>query len=386
MLGAAGYLVGAVALGAVLAVVGCGSWRVREALLPGWQGAIARLAELVIGLFVVLTTAQVLGAIGAFDRVPVLAAELAVGAALYAGAGRPRPRQSAVVSPAAPVLGRVELAGAALGVGLVVVQWATHVAYALSKGMTYSDTMWYHQPFAARFVQHHSFSALDGVGLEAARRYPLSSPLLHALGMLAFNRDIVSPFINLGWLLLALLAAWCIGRRSGLGHVCTLGAAVAVGLPILTATQPGQASSDVAAVALFLAAVALLLESDLQPAPTAIGGLALGMALSMKITVAAPAAVLALGVVALAWRARRLSAVLWMCALGASGSFWFLRNWWLVGSPVPWFDVRLGPLHLRVHEAASAVASGQPSLAHGIANTDVWPDFYLDALWRGFGR
>jgi hypothetical protein len=53
---------------------------------------------------------------------------------------------------------------------------------------------------------------------------------------------------------------------------------------------------------------------------------------------------------------------------------------------VPWFDVRLGPLHLRVHEAASAVASGQPSLAHGIGNTDVWPDFYLDALWQGFGR
>jgi hypothetical protein len=271
------------------------------------------------------------------------------------------------------------------GVAVVVLQWATHVGYALGHGMTYSDTMWYHQPFAARFVQHHSFDSLGGVGLEAARLYPLGSPLVHALGMLAFHRDVLSPFVNLAWLALTLLAAWCIGRRRRVPHLGALGAAAAVGLPILTATQPGQASSDIGAMALLLTAVALLLESELQPAPLAIAGLALGMAVGMKITVAVPAAVLALAVLVLAIRRGRRSAAAWVLSVAATGSFWFVRNWWRVGSPLPWFDLRLGPVHLPVHRGADAGLSGEPALLHTIAAT-AWRDIYAHGLWQSFGR
>lgn len=387
------YLGGSLAMASVLAVLAYGSFCVRRVLLPSWRGAIARLAEVIIGLFVLFAIAQGLGAVGWLSRGPVFVVEVGAGIAMIAiGHGQRRAAADIDVDHPDPDAGsdvrpdRVEVVGVTAGVALVVVQWSTHVAYALTKGMTYSDTMWYHQPFAARFVQHHSFDALDGVGLEAARLYPLNSPLLHALGMLAFGRDLVSPLINLVWMLFALLAAWCIGRRFGLGPVCTLAAAVAMGLPIFTATQAGQASSDIGTVALFLAAIALLLETDFEPAPVAIAGLALGMAISMKITVAAPAAVLGVGVLVLAWRSRRLAAVAWVAAIGLSGSFWFVRNWWRYGSPLPWFDLHVGPLHLPVRAGAAASASGQPALVRTLANGDAPRSFYFDALWLGFGR
>jgi len=382
------YLGGALSMASVIAALGYGSFCVRRVVLPAWRGAIARVAEVVIAMSVLFAIAQAVGAARWFSRWPVLGAELGAGLAMIAVGRRMTPRADRDADDrgerARPA--RVEVVGVAAGVGLVVAQWSTHTAYALTKGMTYSDTMWYHQPFAARFVQHHSFNSLDGVGLEAARLYPLNSPLLHALGMLAFGSDLVSPLINLAWMLFALAAAWCIGRRFGLGPVCTLAAAVAMGLPIFTATQPGQASSDIGTVALFLAAIALLLESDLEPAPVALAGLALGMAVSMKITVAAPAAVLAVGVLVLAWRARRLTAALWAGAIAMTGSFWFLRNWWLFSSPVPWFDLNLGPLHLPVRAGAAASASGQPAIVRTLANGDAPRSFYFDALWVGFGR
>ena len=263
MLSLGRFALGLGAIVAVLSAMGVGARALRVNVLPSWSGPPAWLADITISLSVLITVAEVLGAAHQFRAVAVLAAELAAAAALWLVAQRVTSGGSEASTR--PVrLPRSEVVAAVAGVAIVVLQWATHVGYAVSRGMTYSDTMWYHQPFAARFVQHHSFDVLDGVGLEAARLYPLSSPLLHALGMLAFGRDVLSPFVNLGWMALCLLAAWCIGRRFGVPHVCLLGAAVAIGLPILTATQPGQASSDIGAMALFLTAIALLLESGLR--------------------------------------------------------------------------------------------------------------------------
>ena len=45
--------------------------------------------------------------------------------------------------------------------------------------------------------------------------YPQNSELVHAVGMVLGGRDFFSVFLNLGWLALALLAAWCIGRPYG---------------------------------------------------------------------------------------------------------------------------------------------------------------------------
>src|SRR5205814_1352473 len=125
-------------------------------------------------------------------------------------------------------------------------------------------------------------------------------------------RDVMSPLLNIGWGVLAALAAWCIGRSRGAAPLALLGLVVVVGLPALTATQPGQASTDIAGLALLLACTALLVEGDGEIASTALAGVAAGLALSTKLTVAVPILVLTIGVVWHSLRSRRPRlAVLW---------------------------------------------------------------------------
>src|SRR4051794_21226280 len=294
MLSLGRFVVGTAACAAVVGALGYGAVALRRALLPAWNGARARLAEVVVALATFFTVAQLLGALHLFSAWAVLVGEVVAGIALSAigirlGAGiRLEP------PPAVRHQGW-ELIVCAIGVALVVVQWATHVAYALGAGMTHSDTLWYHQPFAATFVQQHAFTGIDALGYDAARYFPFNSQLVHATGMLAFGRDILSPFVNLAWMALGLVAAWCIGERRQAGHVAVLGAAAVLGLPIMVATQPGQASSDIACAALLLGAVALLLESRLDAVPLTLAGLAAGVGLGTKITIAPPVALFAVG-------------------------------------------------------------------------------------------
>src|SRR6185295_3705446 len=117
--------------------------------------------------------------------------------------------------------------------------------------------------------------------------------------------------------------------------------------PPLAGTHPGQASNDVAAAALVLTAVALVLHGRLAPAPTALAAVAAGLAVATKLTVLAPVGVLTVGVVLLTVRRHRLVALAWVLALALFGCFWFLRNLAVADSPLPWFDVELGPISLR---------------------------------------
>jgi hypothetical protein len=406
------FLVGALAIFLVLGVVGGGAHAIRSAILPGWDGAIARLAELVLGLTLVLGTAQVLGVFSAFRPGAVFVAEVAVGAIAWAIAGRlGRPASDEAPSPDhQPGPGEDELgvesdvgvgiddgtsaeartrsylaeqAVALIGVGVVAVQWMAHTGDAVRRGMTHPDTLWYHLPFAARFVQHGDFDDLGGIGYRAARYFPLNSQLVHALGILGVGSDALSPYLNLAWAALALLAAWCVGARHGHGPLAVLAAAVALGIPAMAATQPGQASSDIACAALLLTAVALLFEaSDLEPAPIALAGLATGLSLSTKVTIALPIAVLVLGTFILILLARRFRvAALWAASVAVTGSFWFLRNWVQTRSPLPWFDIEIGPVVM-----PAAIYDEARPLADTIFDGTSWGDLYLPGLWQGLGR
>src|SRR5437763_409930 len=139
------------------------------------------------------SVAQLLGAVHLFSAIAVLIGELLAGAAL-AAIGRFRATdvhpQDKFVPSVHTSRPSGELAVVIVGVALVVLQWSTHVAYALGEGMTQSDTLWYHQPFATAFVQQHAFTGIDGLGYDAARFFPFNAQLVHAAGMLAYGRDI----------------------------------------------------------------------------------------------------------------------------------------------------------------------------------------------------
>lgn len=373
---------------AVTGALALGAWRLRRSVLPDWTGSPARLAEIVLALGGLLLPAQVLGAIGRLYAIEFVVVAVASGAAMAAlGAAVDRRAPAWVArgdgAPVAtlPAEPRAEVVAAVIAVGLGASQWIAHTLSALTHGMSQPDTLWYHGPFAARFVQEGSFDGIGALGYESARYFPLNSELTHALTLLAFGHDVLSPALNLGWAALALLAAWCIGHRAGVGAISVAAASLVLVLPTVAGVEPGQASNDLPCAALLLVAVALLMQAPLERVPTLLAAVAAGLGLGMKLTAAGLVLALTLGIVALAVRARRPSAaVLWCAGVAVSGGFWFVRNWHAVDNPLPWFGFELGPISLPrlTDESGTALSDG---LTHGT----LWRELYVPGLAEGFG-
>ena len=127
------------------------------------------------------------------------------------------PAESRAVS--APKVQMVALLVAVGVASWVVAEWTFPAQQSLDFGMFGGDTTWYHMPFAARFAQEGSTIPLhftDPLRL-VAWFYPGSSELIHGTGIVLFETDWLSPLINLVWLSIGLLAAWCIGRPYKVG-------------------------------------------------------------------------------------------------------------------------------------------------------------------------
>jgi hypothetical protein len=160
------------------------------------------------------------------------------------------------------------------------------------------------------------------------------------------------PLSNHLFAALALGASFVIGRRWGVGALSMLATSVVLSFPLIGSTQPGQMYNDVMAAALLMAAVALLVDGELDPRSVALAGAALGASIGTKLSVLAVVGALAVGVLAITltlrmWR----GALAFMSALSITAGFWFARNWVVHGSPVPYMAITLGPI--RLHALAS---------------------------------
>ncbi|MGH9184723.1 MAG: hypothetical protein ACRD0U_02730 [Acidimicrobiales bacterium] len=162
--------------------------------------------------------------------------------------------------------------------------------------------------------------------------------------MITMGRDVLAPLPNLGWFALLLLAGWCAGIRDGVAPLTLLGAAWIAAVPTLLYTNGGSALSDTAMLAGLMAAVALWRNSEGDLGWLAVSGLALGLSIAAKLTVAPTAAAFAVAVVVLAPAARRrLTLGVLAAGIAAACSFWFVRNLLRTGSPLPNLDVPLFP-------------------------------------------
>jgi hypothetical protein len=389
-LSAAEYARGVIWLLAVLGSLGVAAVVVRKALVPGWSGAAARLVEAVVLLTLLQLVARILGALSVFRWGAFLALAIAVGGASIAGARLLAERISPAQPPPfpSPATGigqrgqRAETIVATAALAVVAAQWCTHVAEAMAVGMTHADTLWYHGPFTARFLQTGGFGELGSLGYPESRYFPLDAELLHATLTMPFQRDVLVPLTNGFFAALALCAAWCVGRRFGAGALAVLATTMVLGLPTLAGTQPGQASNDVMVAALLMTAVALAVESGHRPVPIAFAGAALGLAVATKLTIAAPAVVLAVGgLIVLLRDHRHRAALLWTASIALVGSFWFVRNWILTGSPLPFVELSIGRFHL----AGPAAVEGRASLVSTLDDLGEWQSWYRDGLRAGFG-
>src|SRR4051794_3105266 len=264
--------------------VGFTAYRLRQRLLPAWGGAPARLVEAVVAIALLIWLGEVLGTAGLFYDWALVGSSLLLAAAVLLlvpietatehASSRPRalsqgkggtaggPRS--VPDPAPPAEGASWLAWTVtVGViAFVFAHWGLTTKDALDRGIFNFDSLWYHMPFAADMVQSHSIAGLHYTETVFTNWfYPQNSELLHATGILLTHRDTLSLFLNFGFLALSFLAAWCIGRPYGRGHLTVVAAAIVLECHTLVVREPGAAKNDLAAAALLLAAAAILVNA-----------------------------------------------------------------------------------------------------------------------------
>jgi len=411
MLGPGRYLLGAVELLLLVGFAWVGAARVRRRWLPEVGGEAGFLASAVLTTALLIWVAEALGTVSAFKPVPYLLSVAVLGLILWrfvppAGGvptGAPHRAQAA---PPPSTVGDVGATGPAAGArpslfatvialviaGIAIGHFLSGVKLRLGTGMTGFDSTWYHGPFAAGFFQSGNTIDLHFIAPQfLAWFYPANSELLGAVGMLAFGRDLLSPLLNLGWLLGCLLACWCIGRPFRVAPWSLALGAIALSVPAL-ADQAGEARNDLVGIFFLLAAIAIALnaaaaspERRSRALPTGallVVGLSVGLAAGTKLNFLLPAAVLVLGLTALAPSGARWRTLLASGGMAlAGGGYWYLRNLIHSGNPLPWIH-HLGPIDLPSPEQALGGREAHSVLGY-LTNGSVWSDWFLPGLHGG---
>ena len=385
MLGPGRYLLGVLEILLLSGFAWLGGASLRAWLLPRFEGVPAHLASAVIALALLIWSAEILGTVGLFEPVPYLALVAIAGLGLWkfsprpseGEGGHPHPTQQVGVRVTSlPVL--IALAIAALA----VLRFTLEAKTRLSTGMTGFDSTWYHGPFAGGFFQTGNTWDLHFIAPQfLAWFYPANAEIFHSVGMLAFDRDILSPLLNLGWFVGCLVACWCIGRPYKVAPLSLAFGAVALSVPAL-ADQAGEARNDIVGIFFLLAAVAIALNGGRDKRTALVAGLAAGLAAGTKLNFLLPAAVLVIGLAAIAPRGERGRAFgLTTLAALAGGGYWYLRNLVHSGNPLPWIQ-HLGPIDLPAPEQALGGREAHSVLGY-LTDGAVWSDWFLPGLHDG---
>jgi hypothetical protein len=366
------FVVGALLLGALVASMWGFAAAARRILMPEARGASAQVATAVLALGTLIVLAEIMGTFGAFRRVPLAVTGTVLGALGWAALRHRVPDvDRADVAPTQP-----DRTAYWLGLGgcaLAAARWGAWTALPLNLGITDYDSLNYHLTFAARFVQSGFTGPLHFVSPDSpVQLYPQNGELLHAVGMLMLGSDLLSVFINLGWLMFALLCGWAIGRRFALGPVIALALAAVLVVPVMVISEAGTAETDMPALALLLASLAIFVDVPVSAGSLFVGGLAAGLAVGTKLTVVAPC--LLLGATVLVTAARRGSGragVAWLGGAAATGSYWYLRNLVITGSPYPALRLGIGPLAFP-HATFRVLTLYGFSVAHYLGRLHIW--------------
>src|SRR5436189_4373097 len=124
---------GSAALAVACVALAYGSWQLRRRLVPAWDGSAARLAELILGLSLLVVALELVGVVGAFRPTIVMIAVPVVGVAMGVVARKGiSPGESPALEAEGP---RWELLASLALVGVVFVQWSLHAAAIAGAGM-----------------------------------------------------------------------------------------------------------------------------------------------------------------------------------------------------------------------------------------------------------
>jgi hypothetical protein len=399
------YIGGCFAVIGVVAALGLGGYWLRRWIVPEFSGALARLADATIAVALLILSLELLGTLSILRLGWIVVVCIGVGLLAAWLGRRMAPTENREVS--APKVQTIALL-LALGVAsFTVAEWTFPSQLALDQGMFGGDTTWYHMPFAARMAQEHSTIHLlytDPLRL-AAWFYPQSSELIHGAAIVIFKTDWLSPLINLIWLSIALLAAWCVGRPYKVGPATLVAAAIILDSGVMIETQPGEGRNDIMGLAFLIAFAAFLInghqrrapkegavqdapERDaplLDKGPLIVAGIAAGLAASVKLTFLIPVAAITIGVVVFSGRGRRFTTA-WVLGLSAlvSGGYWYLKAAIKTGgNPIPYSS--WGPLHLPKPNQMPLDPRPRFAVSHYLTQPTIYRKWFFPQLDNAFG-
>jgi hypothetical protein len=332
MLSTGTYLLDTLLLLASIASAVVAGRAVQLRFLPDWRGPDLLLARSIVAVSSLTIWCYLLGSVGAFSKWPLAIAFIATGPIFHLLL---KPKGNGFGSfgeyPAAATLGLAIGGMALLGI------WLVNVRYAMRLGLTGTDPLWYHMPFAQRFFQTQSLLSVNyAEPLFQTYFYPSSGSVFHALGMVFYERDFLSIYINVIWLGLAVLAGASIGHRKGVAATSALAVMTVMAADGVLRGSAGSAMVEAPSTFFFLAACAILLRDPTGRTALVLAGLAAGLGLAFKLTIAIPVAALTVAVLVLAGKGNRVrNTAIWLVSVLATSLFWFIRNFVEAGNPLP---------------------------------------------------
>jgi hypothetical protein len=399
------YIAGCFALIGIIAALGLGGYWLRRWIVPEFSGALARLADATLAVALLVICLQILGSLSLlyFGWIVVVCIGVGLGAALLGRAKAPREGRE-VQAP------RVETIALLIAIGVAsftVAEWTFPAQSSLDFGMFGGDTTWYHMPFSAAIAQEHSTVHLhftDPLRL-AAWFYPQSNELINGAAIVIFKSDWLAPLLNLFWLPIALLAAWCVGRPYKVGPATLVAAAIVLDSGVMIETQPGEGRNDIIGLAFLLAFVAFLINGHQRRAPASgavqdaperdaplldrgpliMAGIAAGLAGSVKFTFLVPVVAITVGVVFFSGRGRRWTTA-WVMAVPmlAVGGYWYLRAAIKTGgNPIP--ITKFGPLNLPTPDQMPLDPRPRFAVAHYLTEPTMYRRWFFPELDNALG-
>ncbi len=399
------YIGGSLALIGIVAALALGAYWLRRWIVPEFSGALARLADATIAFGLLILALQLLGSLSilTIGWTTVICIATGLGAAALGWWQSPVDNRE-VSAPQVQTFALVIALGVA---SWCVAEWTFPSQMALDHGMFGGDTTWYHMPFSGRIAQDASTIPLhytDPLRL-AAWFYPGSAELVHAAGIVLFKTDWLSPLINLIFLAIGLLAAWCVGRPYKVGPATLVAGAIVFSAGVMIETQPGEGRNDIMGLVFLLAFAAFLInghqrrapaegavqdapERDaplLDKGPLILAGIAGGLAVSVKLPLLAPVGALALGMVLVSGAGRRLMTAVWIGVPAfLVGGYWYVRAAiYTGGNPIP--QSGWGPLKLPRPDQMPLDPRPRFAVADYLTNPTIYRRWFFPELENALG-
>lgn len=399
------YIGGCLATIGIVSALGLGGYWLRRWIVPEFSGALARLGDATLAVALLVVGLELLGTLSLLRLGWIVIVCIGIGLGAAWLGRRMAPRDIAEV--AAPRVQTIAFLAALAVASFTVAEWTFPSQLSLDAGMFGGDTTWYHMPFAARIAQEASTVHLhytDPLRL-AAWFYPQSSELVHAAGIVVFKTDWLSPLINLVWLAIALLAAWCVGRPYKVGPATLVAGAIVLDAGVMIETQPGEGRNDIMGLAFLIAFAAFLInghqrrapkegavqdapESDaplLDKGPLVLAGIAAGLAASVKLTFLVPVVAIWLGVVIFSGKGRRFTTA-WVLGLSTFvvGGYWYVRAAIKTGgNPIP--QIGFGPLKLPRPDQMPLDPRPRFAVSHYLTEPTIYRRWFFPRLDDAFG-